>query len=126
MERNGEQLFASRLFILLRYRQNWKSSVKAKHLVMALNDHFAEQTRAGRTNGLLSPRASAFETMEDNSSNIISAASSNVDDDDVWAIRFITVQRVQPLIEALDDDVSSFVTVSEINAFTSAAPEDWR
>jgi hypothetical protein len=93
---------------------------------MALNDRFAEQTRVRRGSGLFSPRSSIGNPLEATAGSLISVASSNVADDDVWALRFITVQRVQPLIEALDDDVSSFVTVSEINAFTSAAPEGWR
>ncbi|KAM5536716.1 hypothetical protein V8D89_009643 [Ganoderma adspersum] len=40
-------------------------------------------------------------------------------------VRDITILRVQPLIEALDADLSSFVSVKEINAFTAARPRDW-
>jgi hypothetical protein len=42
-----------------------------------------------------------------------------------WAIQFVSINRMQPLIEALDTDVSTYVTVSEVNAFTSARPSDW-
>ena len=77
--------------------KGWKGSgVKAKHLVMALRDHFADGSRA-----TLSP-------------------------EDQWTLDYITILRVQPLIEAIDDDVSSFVTVSEVNAFTAAWPREWR
>lgn len=44
---------------------------------------------------------------------------------DAWALQFINVFRVQQLIEAIDDDISSFVTVTEINRFTNARPNDW-
>lgn len=44
---------------------------------------------------------------------------------DTWALQFINVFRVQQLIEAIDDDISSFVTVAEINRFTNARPNDW-
>jgi hypothetical protein len=74
----------------------------------------------------MSPRSSINNPLEGTSGSIASVASPNTTNNDAWALRFITVQRVQPLIEAIDDDVSSFVTVSEINAFTSAAPQGWR
>jgi hypothetical protein len=46
--------------------------------------------------------------------------------DDQWALEFIDIHRIQPLIEALDDDVSGFVTITEVNSFTAARPLDWR
>ncbi len=45
---------------------------------------------------------------------------------DHWTLEYITVQRAQPLIEALDGDMSSFVTIAEVNAFTAARPSHWR
>lgn len=44
---------------------------------------------------------------------------------DLWALQYINVFRVHQLIETIDDDVSSFVTVDEVNAFTSARPLGW-
>jgi hypothetical protein len=44
---------------------------------------------------------------------------------DDWALQYISIYRIQPLVEALDDDVSSFVTISEVNVFTTARPEHW-
>ena len=46
--------------------------------------------------------------------------------EDMWALEYITVNKIQPLMEALDDDGSSFVTVDEVNEFTSGRPEKWR
>ena len=46
--------------------------------------------------------------------------------EDLWSLRYITVHRSQPLIEAIDDDGSSFITVNEVNKFTTSRPEDWR
>lgn len=45
---------------------------------------------------------------------------------DDWALQHITMLKIQPLIEAFDDDASTFVTVSEANAFAAARPQDWR
>ena len=44
----------------------------------------------------------------------------------MWALKHITVNGIQSLMEALDDDGSSFVTVDEVNEFTSIRPEGWR
>jgi hypothetical protein len=45
---------------------------------------------------------------------------------DAWAIKFIDVSRLQPILEAFDDDASGFITISEMNRFTSSRPADWR
>ena len=45
---------------------------------------------------------------------------------DAWAIKYIDVTRLQPILEAFDDDASGFITISEMNRFTSSRPADWR
>jgi hypothetical protein len=53
-------------------------------------------------------------------------AISSSSDPDAWAIKFIDIMWVQPILEAFDDDASGFITVSEVNRFTSSRPADWR
>ncbi|RPD72434.1 hypothetical protein L226DRAFT_154051 [Lentinus tigrinus ALCF2SS1-7] len=110
----------------------WKGSVKAKHLVMALRDHFAEGSHAAlaairvitqlKKDG--SDPASAAQAMEE-IADIANRTDPHASPEDEWALQFISVLRIQPLIEALDDDVSSFVTIAEANAFTAARPQKW-
>ena len=45
---------------------------------------------------------------------------------DEWALQLITLHRLQSIMEAIDVDASSVVTIEEINAFTDAKPQDWR
>ena len=47
-------------------------------------------------------------------------------DPDAWAIKYIDIMRVQPILEAMDDDASGFITIGEMNRFTSSRPIDWR
>ena len=54
------------------------------------------------------------------------SAISNPTNPDAWAIKYIDVMRVQPILEAFDDDASGFITVAEVNRFTSSRPVDWR
>ena len=43
-----------------------------------------------------------------------------------WTLEWITITRLQPIIEAFDDDTSGFITIAEVNNFTAACPRDWR
>jgi len=53
-------------------------------------------------------------------------AINNSTNPDAWAIKYIDVMWVQPILEAFDDDASGFITVAEVNHFTSSRPADWR
>ena len=50
-------------------------------------------------------------------------AQAVVDD---WAVPYMNVLHLQPILEAFDDDATGFVSVKEANEFTSSRPEDWR
>ncbi|KAI0061160.1 hypothetical protein BV25DRAFT_1805982 [Artomyces pyxidatus] len=88
-------------------RYGWRGNVKARYLVLALRDYYVEKLNgeAKDVRGL--------------SKSIGSDAS------DAWAIRFISLARLQRILEAIDDDASGFVTVAEMNRFTSARPLGW-
>ncbi|KAJ7177914.1 hypothetical protein C8R46DRAFT_1212646 [Mycena filopes] len=85
---------------------NWRASVKARHFVMGLRDHFQESHIQKGVDGR--PTEAAI-----------------VDKSDEWALEYINVARLQPISEAWDDDASGFVTVAEVNRFTSTRPLDW-
>ena len=55
-----------------------------------------------------------------------SVASQLQIEDLEWTLEWITLTRLQPIIEAFDDDGSGFITVQEVNAFTTARPKNWR
>ncbi|KAK7040772.1 hypothetical protein VNI00_009678 [Paramarasmius palmivorus] len=96
--------------------RGWKGSVKARHLVMALRDHFVR--------GIHNNKLDKADEADVHIAKGMESASAQ----DQWAMRYITdlrLQLLQPLMEALDDDVSSFVTIDEVNAFTAARPLNW-
>lgn len=95
--------------------------MKAVHLVLAVHDHFSQ--KANRTR---SSSQSIVSAVDPNNPLDHTLAIPATPQEDLWALDYITIQRVQPLIEALDWDGSSFVTVNELNAFSSARPEGWR
>ncbi|KAI0752480.1 hypothetical protein C8Q80DRAFT_1146274 [Daedaleopsis nitida] len=86
----------------------WPGHVKARHFVLALRDYFRQQ-------------------MEINQKRKVDADGpmSRLNSQDEWAIEYINLNRVQAIAEAFDDDASGFITIAEVNHFTSSRPKDW-
>ncbi|KAK0213335.1 hypothetical protein DFS33DRAFT_1249993, partial [Desarmillaria ectypa] len=104
----------------------WRGSVKAKHLVLALHDYFIDKLGALSVSSIMSPGAS------EPGSPIISPISAVNDDflslecrNDRWALAYFNVAHVQPILEAVDDDATGFITTKEINTFTKSMPSGW-
>jgi hypothetical protein len=90
--------------------KGWRGNVKARHFVHALRDHYLEKP-SSETKGVLDMSASSID---------------NCTNPDGWSITNIDIMWVQPILEAFDDDASGFITVAEVNRFTSSRPVDWR
>jgi hypothetical protein len=103
MERNGMDV-AKLVLIYAERPQGWRGSVKTRHFVMALRDYFHEKW------------GSSVQAVP----NPDNAGSDN------WALAYLSVVRLQPISEAFDDDASGFVTVAEVNTFTTSRPPGWR
>lgn len=113
MERHGgclRELSFSSCFELF---QAWRGSVKARHFVMSLRDYFHEKWTSAREH-------------KESNQNPLSPGTADIDKADEWALAYLNVVRMQPITEAFDDDASGFVTVAEVNAFTTSRPIDWR
>lgn len=96
---------------------------------MALREYYSERRRTGsgdnvaleEIRGILSSEGEP-DSMKVQEIAVI--ATRGVHAEDVWALQYITISRVQYLMEAFDDDSSSLVSVSEVNTFTNARPTD--
>ena len=88
--------------------QRWRSIVKARTLVLAVHDHFLHNF-SSRTDHVDEDGTTSPDTMED-----------------AWTLEYINILRLQPIIEAFDDDASGFVSIVEVNRLASARPPDWR
>ena len=108
--------------------QGWKWSVKATHLVMALHDHFVWKAQYSHKKATDPRTSQSNRRMEvpNRAETMPASMLPDISAEDMWALEYITVNRIQSLMEALDDDGSSFVTVYELNEFTSSRPERWR
>ena len=78
---------------------------------------------------MLTLRDSYLEKLASESTTVRGLSTSAIvgsQNTDAWAIKYIDVIRLQPILEAIDDDASGFITVTEMNRFTSSRPIDWR
>jgi hypothetical protein len=84
--------------------------------VIALRDHFWDKWNVQRV-GL--PQSHLGAPNHEAPVTVISK-------EDEWALEYLSALRLQSISEAFDDDASGFVTVNEVNAFTTSRPEGWR
>ncbi|KAG6845148.1 hypothetical protein H0H87_012944 [Tephrocybe sp. NHM501043] len=97
----------------------WKGSVKARHFVLALHDYYSEQLISGD-----SPTQMSVPTPDTPTRNSFLKISTK-HQDDRWALVYINVAYVQPILEAVDDDGTGFISVKEVNTFVGERPESW-
>ncbi|KAG6901513.1 hypothetical protein C0995_010982 [Termitomyces sp. Mi166 len=95
----------------------WKSTVKARHFVLALRDYYLAQS-GPRSKGW--PAANVL--PQERSVQIRSPEYNN---DDTWATAYLNVSYLQGISEAIDDDASGFIHFREVNGFTSMCPKGW-
>ena len=92
--------------------QGWRRNVKARLFVMTLRDNFSE-------------------TPTRTSAAVATALGKDPNDPqrtDDWALAYISITHLQPIMEAFDDDGSGYITVTEVNRFIDALPPSihWR
>ncbi|TFK64963.1 hypothetical protein BDN72DRAFT_922091 [Pluteus cervinus] len=83
----------------------WRGSVKARHFVLALHDYYSDR--------------SAFSSHESN------VFPDTLVIDDSWALAYVDIAHVQPIMETVDDDGTGFVSIKEVNTFVTSRPLDW-
>jgi hypothetical protein len=57
---------------------------------------------------------------------VVASVPGTQPEDDSWVLAYITVMRMQPILEAVDDDGSGFVSIKEANDFARLRPTGWR
>lgn len=105
-----------------------KSSVKAKVFVSTLRDYLLldrEHSIPGtpHTAFTLGPVPKFPDTAAATDPNLLNAEK---DEPDSWVFDFIDIAHVQPIVEAMDEDGSGFISIKEANKFALSRPKDWR
>ncbi|KAM5542274.1 hypothetical protein V8D89_004147 [Ganoderma adspersum] len=91
----------------------WCASVNLKdqHFVRALRDHFCEKLEQIK--------------RVQNDATLSMPTANQVSGQDEWTLEYLDVTRVQPIIEAFDDEALGFIKVANVNTFTTTRPENW-
>ncbi|KAI0666572.1 hypothetical protein C8Q78DRAFT_434848 [Trametes maxima] len=91
----------------------WRGHVKARHFILALRDAYLQPP----------PEETADVHSSDPSKPTV--ITLNMANEDKWAVNYIDFNSISAITEAFDDDASGFITISEVNQFTSSRPEGW-
>ena len=116
--------------------QKWSGHVKARHFVLALLERYRQESE-NRSSELNLSSESNLKSLVSRVEGALKNTSKKLgreevirplDDSDYHcALRAISLVRLQSILEAVDDDASGFVTIAEINSFTTiSCPKAWR
>lgn len=85
--------------------QNWTGVVKGRILVHALREHYSQDD-------LVPASPTATEIVMS----------------DKWTLEYLNIAWLHPILEAIDDDTSGYISVSEVNRFMQRLPPElnWR
>ncbi|EJD40227.1 hypothetical protein AURDEDRAFT_170608 [Auricularia subglabra TFB-10046 SS5] len=117
----------------------WKRRVKGRHFVAALHDYFFDKCSAnvpeaksaalvvhrGRHMLPTAPLSLTRRSISRFSGSSTPRQSWEDDIDDRWALRYVTLSCLRPIVEALDHDASGWVKVRDVNAFTTSRPRGY-
>jgi len=96
-------------------------SVKAKTFVLTFRDYFL----IGGSSMPGTPRPSNAIFAGTDILLPLSARPATRDND-AWVFDYIDVTHVQPIVEAMDEDGSGFISIREANKFASSRPKGVR
>lgn len=85
--------------------------MKARHLILAIHDYYLQKLD---------------DQQHDSQLRRDEYTARCINEEDVWTLDYLDLMHLQPILEAFDDDVSGFVTIQEVNHFTTSRPQGWR
>ena len=111
--------------------------MKAKTFVLTFRDHLLANQSLSSSPVLPHSASSSFDSDESflfsadfetpkKSINILANDFTRPEMEDSWVLHCINVAHVQPIVEALDEDGSGFISVKEANGFAGSRPMGWR
>ncbi len=111
-------------------------SVDARVFVAALHDHYQDMfdphsdvripetmEMLGTVKGPSSPTNDDVHAIERASNG--HSLGETLDQSDKWCLDFLNFRYLPSIMDAFDDDGSGFVSISEVNNFTTSTPKGW-
>ncbi|KAF8970857.1 hypothetical protein BDZ97DRAFT_1407102 [Flammula alnicola] len=117
-------------------RMGLKGSVKAKTFVLTFRDHiFADSSDPASSfaspvgQSLYTPYSDDGHSFNNNTPTFspfeLSSDILQSEIEDQWVLQYVNVGHVQPVVEAIDEDGSGFISVKEANKFAISRPKGW-
>ncbi|KAJ2935948.1 hypothetical protein H1R20_g1144, partial [Candolleomyces eurysporus] len=140
LDGNGSLLmpvFASSSRVTHLYLQGLRQSVKAKKFVLTFKDYHIRMNPPKSSTILATPSIHIVELppSTDLESSLLKPVEADTlllganlereATDDEWALEYIDVVHLDPIVEAIDDDFSGFISIHEANRFAVARPKGW-
>ncbi|KAF8147003.1 hypothetical protein K438DRAFT_2091048 [Mycena galopus ATCC 62051] len=111
--------------------RKWTGSVEARDFVLALNEYYTEKFHSAPSAAPSVAGSGANSVASSRpSSPVMSAASSegghpeSVKSDESWALAYINVAHLQPLLDVIDTDGTGMISIKEANHFARLRPHD--
>ncbi|KIK51274.1 hypothetical protein GYMLUDRAFT_208804 [Collybiopsis luxurians FD-317 M1] len=101
---------------------DWKGSVKARYFVLALGDFYVDKQISKDTSRF---PVSPANPLSQDSTDRRNGSPDAIFKDDRWALKYLDISRVQPILEAIDDDGTGFISIKEVNTFVRSKPDGW-
>ncbi|KAF8912168.1 hypothetical protein CPB84DRAFT_1957799 [Gymnopilus junonius] len=108
--------------------QGLRRSVKAKQFVLTFRDYLLTDRSVPNTPFPMVPRdlPPDFLLLLSGAPETQAAHQPNSEsDDNTWVLKYIDVAYVRPIVEAIDEDLSGFISVKEANKFALSRPTGW-
>jgi hypothetical protein len=99
----ADAIFQFKEFKELWSSHGWKGSVKAVQFVHALEEHYL-----------------ASRMKKDSEDD-----TQQSDKGDEWTIDYLDVDHVRPILEAIDEDGTNYISVYEVDRFSKFKPKQW-
>ncbi|KAF6764123.1 hypothetical protein DFP72DRAFT_414528 [Ephemerocybe angulata] len=117
-----------------------RQSVKAEKFVLTFKDYYSREQSAQSPFLLVAPDSPVV-ALSAGSASLDRGFSRPITDsqvvtlgidlsrdsaeDEQWALNYIDVVHLDPIVEAIDDDFSGFISILEANQFAIARPRSW-
>ncbi|KAJ6566117.1 hypothetical protein B0H19DRAFT_1232478 [Mycena capillaripes] len=109
-------------------QQRWKGSVYARDFVLALNEYFFAELEHGHSKPVQSAANLSAHSLAGSPTSSVREYhwhEAEKHEGDQWAIAYINLAHLQPLLDVIDTDGSGLISIAEANHFARLRPDGW-
>ncbi|KAG6852575.1 hypothetical protein C0991_010867 [Blastosporella zonata] len=120
----GHERIADRHIREMWKEMGWKSTVKARYFVLALRDFYIGGPHTEKTVSSRDRPQRALTLTDPLPGNSYPVNATSITGSDAWATAYVNITYLQAISEAIDDDGSGFVNITEIHKLRNKVRPD--